>query len=64
MAKRAFPKVFAFYQGYNKVHLAISYQLSLVFPTSNQVTNILWCNGMVGFIGYNQDYIHNSLLDR
>ena len=63
IAKRVFPKVFAFYQGYNKVHLVINSQLSLVFPTSNKVINRLWCNGMVGFIGCNQDFIHNSLLD-
>ena len=54
IAKRAFTKVFAFYQGYNQIHFVINSQLSLVFTTCNMVTNILWCNGMVCFIGYNQ----------
>ena len=58
IVKRSFSKVF--YKGCNKVYLVISSQLSLVFPTSNKVRNILWCNGMVGFICC----IHNSLLDK
>ena len=36
ISKIEFPNVVAFYQVYNKVHLVISSQRSLVFPMSNK----------------------------